>query len=110
MTDLDVVQSIKTMLERFTAEKNQKRFRKWNKTMAFTMSDLDKTWKIIITEGIPGEPVEEKPESADIWITTDSATWAGIMNGEESGMKAYTKGKLKVKGKMPDLLKLQKLM
>jgi hypothetical protein len=32
------------------------------------------------------------------------------MSGEIGGMKAYTSGKLKVKGKMPDLLKLQKLM
>ncbi len=78
--------------------------------MAFTMSDLDKTWKIVIEAGVPGEPIEEKPESVDIWITTDSETWDKIMKGEEKGMKAYTKGKLKVKGKMTDLLKLQKLM
>ena len=110
MSEADVVESIKTMLERFKTEKNQKRFRKWNKTMAFTMSDLGKTWVTTIEAGVPGELEEKVPESVDIWITIDSTTWNSIIDGTESAMNAYTKGKIKVKGKMTDLLKMQKLM
>ena len=110
MSEAEVLDTIKTMLERFNTEKNQKRFRKWNKTMAFTITDLEKTWVTVIEEGVPSELEEKVPEKADIWVKIDSATWKGIIDGTESAMNAYTKGKIKIKGKMTDLLKMQKLM
>ncbi|MFX1536090.1 MAG: SCP2 sterol-binding domain-containing protein [Promethearchaeota archaeon] len=110
MSEAEVLDTIKTMLERFKTEKNQKRFRKWNKTMAFTITDLEKTWVTVIEEGVPSELEEKMPENADIWIKIDSTTWKGIIDGTESAMNAYTKGKIKIKGKMTDLLKMQKLM
>ncbi len=78
--------------------------------MAFNLTDLDKTFYFNIEAGNPNELIEGDPEKADIKIRTDSETWVGIMKGEIGGMKAYTSKKLKVKGRMPDLLKLQKLM
>lgn len=110
MSETEVLNTINTMLDRFKMEKNQKRFRKWNKTMAFTITDLEKTWVTVIEEGVPGELEEKEPEKADIWVKIDSATWKGIIDGTESAMNAYTKGKIKIKGKMTDLLKMQKLM
>ncbi len=78
--------------------------------MAIEFTDLGKTFHSNIDKGVPSEVIEGEPEKANVKITTDSVTWHGIMSGEISGMKAYTSKKLKVKGSMPDLLKLQKLM
>ena len=106
----DTKEAIDKMLKNFETEKAKKVFRKWSKTMAFEFTDLGKTFYTNIDKGIPSELVEGEPEKANIKITTDAATWVGIMSGEISGMKAYTSKKLKVKGSMPDLLKLQKIM
>ncbi|MFX0085380.1 MAG: SCP2 sterol-binding domain-containing protein [Candidatus Hodarchaeota archaeon] len=110
MSENELLDAINKMMNNFNTEKAQKQFRKWTKTMAFEFTDLGKSYYVDIENGTPGEAIEGKPEKANIKITTDSTTWIGIMNGEISGMKAYTAKKLKVKGSMPDLLKLQKVM
>ncbi len=110
MTESEHVAMINKMRENFLTDKAKKTFRKWNKTMAFEFTDLEQIFYFPIEAGTPNEIVEGEPEKADIKIITDSKTWVGVMKGEIGGMKAYTSKKLKVKGKMPDLLKLQKLM
>ena len=104
------VEAVKKLRENFFTEKSKKAFRKWNKTMAFEFTDLEKTVYFNIEAGVPGEIIEGEPEKSNVKITTDSDTWVKVMTGELGGMKAYTAKKLKVKGSMPDLLKLQKLM
>ena len=106
----EYIECVNRLRENFLTEKSKKVFRKWNKTMAFEFTDLDKTHYFNIEAGVPGEIIEGKPEKANVTITTDSETWVKVMTGELGGMKAYTAKKLKVKGSMPDLLKLQKLM
>jgi putative sterol carrier protein len=49
-------------------------------------------------------------ETADIEISTDSRTFLDILHKEISPIGAYSTGKLKVKGKLTDLMKLQKLL
>ena len=110
MSEEKVVEAINKMLDNFKTEKNQKKFKKWNKTMAWEFTDLEKTYHSILTEGMPADPIEGEPENSDVKIIVDSETWIGIMDGSISGMKAYTAKKLKVKGKMSDLMKLQKIM
>ena len=110
MAEEEYVSMINKLRENFLTDKAKKTFRKWNKTMAFEFTDLEKTFYFPIEAGTPNEVIEGVPEKADIKIITDSSTWVGVMKGEIGGMKAYTSKKLKVKGKMPDLLKMQKLM
>ncbi len=111
MSEQDAMDSINKMLKNFNTEKAKKTFRKWSKTMAFEFTDLGKIFYTNIEKGVPGDLIEGKPEGKiHVRISTDAATWKGIMSGEIGGMKAYTSKRLKVKGSMPDLLKLQKLM
>ncbi|MHA2167141.1 MAG: SCP2 sterol-binding domain-containing protein [Candidatus Hodarchaeales archaeon] len=106
----EYIESVEKLRQNFFTEKSKKSFRKWNKTMSFEFTDLEKTLYFIIEAGVPGEVTEGVPEKSNVKITTDSDTWVKIMTNEIGGMKAYTAKKLKVKGSMPDLLKLQKLM
>jgi putative sterol carrier protein len=110
MAEEDAREMINKLRGNFLTDKAKKTFRKWNKTMAFNFTDLEKTFYINIEAGNPNEVIEGEPEKAHVKIITDSETWVGVMKGEIGGMKAYTSKKLKVKGSMPDLLKLQKLM
>ncbi len=110
MSEQEALNAVNKMMNNFKSEKAQKKFRKWTKTMSFEFTDLEKTFYVNVDKGTPGEAIEGVPDKSNVKITTDSVTWTSIMNGEISGMKAYTAKKLKVKGSMPDLLKLQKLM
>lgn len=111
MSETEAVEAFKKMLGNFQAtEKSKKRFAKWNKNLAVTFTDLDKTYMTTIVAGVPGEPELVTIDKADIWIRVDSNTWTGIIGGKISGVKAYTGGDLKIKGSMTDLLKLQKTM
>lgn len=110
MSKEDHVIAVEKLRDNFLTEKAKKSFRKWNKTMGLEFSDIGKTYYFNIEAGVPGDVIEGVPEKMNVKITTDTDSWVKIMNGELGGMKAYTSKKLKVKGNMPDLLKLQKLM
>ena len=108
-----VITGIKKVLGKLSEEDNRRRFKKWNKTVAFSFKEFNKTWTTTLTNGIPGElEVDEvdKSKKYDILLMTDATTWIGILNKEISAMSAVNKGDLKVKGKMVDLLKLKKVL
>ena len=112
-TEEQVVAGIKKVLGKLSEEENRRRFKKWNKTVAFSFKEFNKTWTTTLANGIPGDlEVEEidKNKKYDILMVTNSATWIGILNKEIGTMSALNKGDLKVKGKMVDLLKLKKVL
>lgn len=112
-TEKQVVLGIEKVLGKLSEEENQKRFKKWNKTVAFAFKEFNKTWTTTLTGGVPS-PLEvgeiDRNKKYDILIATDSITWLGIINKEIKAMSAMSNGKLKVKGKVVDLLKLRKVL
>ncbi len=112
-TEGQVVNGINKVLGKLSKEENKKRFKKWNKTVAFSFKEFNKTWTTTLTAGLPGELTEEpidKSKKYDILLITDSKTWLGVLNKEIKAMSAFTAGDLKIKGKMVDLLKLKKVL
>jgi putative sterol carrier protein len=113
MSEIEVVAGINKVLEKLLEEENQKRFKKWNKSIAFTFKDLGKTWTTTLTAGVPTDLEEKKIDKSikyDIHVITDPETWIGIIQKEIKALSAVTSGKLKIKGKMTDLLKLKRVM
>ena len=53
---------------------------------------------------------ERAIENPDINVTIDGSVLLEIINKSTNAMQAYMAGKIKVKGSMTDLLKLQKLL
>jgi len=88
----------------------QPSFQGFTKTMQFTFPDLSTSFLFRIDNGLVKEFSESSLEKPDILVTSSSDTLLAIMAKKMSGMSAYTTGKLKVRGSMRDLLKLQKLM
>ncbi len=112
-TEAQVVNGINKVLGKLSEEENRKRFKKWNKTVAFSFKEYDKTWTTTLTAGVPGDLVEgpiDKSKKYDILLITNSTTWLGVLNKEIKAMNAFTAGDLKIKGKMVDLLKLKKVL
>ena len=88
----------------------QPSFHDFTKTMQFNFPDLNTSFLFRIENGVLRELSESSVEKPDISVTSSSDTLLAIMNRKMGAMSAYTTGKLKVRGSMKDLLKLQKLM
>jgi putative sterol carrier protein len=78
--------------------------------MQFNFPDLSTSFVVRIENGAVKDLSESSLEKPDVSVTASSDTLVAIMAKKMSGMSAYTTGKLKVRGSMRDLLKLQKLM
>jgi len=98
---------VKTKLE---SPALQPSFHDFTKTMQFNFPDLNTSFLFRIENGVLKEFTESSVEKPDISVTSNSDTLLAIMNKKMGAMSAYTTGKLKVRGSMKDLLKLQKLM
>ncbi|WXG41948.1 MAG: SCP2 sterol-binding domain-containing protein [Candidatus Freyarchaeum deiterrae] len=87
----------------------KERFQGFNKVLQFNFKDTGfsllmefKDETCTVKEGSVAKP--------DLLIETNSDVILGICNGEVSPTKAFMSGKLKAKGDMKDLLKIQMLM
>lgn len=78
-----------------------------NATLHFVVSDNH--WTIVSKKGQPLEIRNDKPEKADVMMTTDEATFLKMARGETKPTSAFMIGKLKVKGNMGLALKVEKL-
>lgn len=97
------------MGSRFDDPKIQRRFKEYNKTLQFVFPDIEARMFMRIGDAELLEIGEGEAES-ELEVTMDSEVFFGIMDKTESPMAAYSAGKLKTRGEVPDLLKLQKLL
>ncbi len=86
-----------------------KEFETFNKTVFFDFPDIGKQYTLKLTGG-KAELVAGKIDQPDISVTTTSDVLASILDKKINPVTAYVSRKIKVKGEMQDLLKLQKLM
>ena len=95
---------------KFDDPKLKPRFVGYTKNMQFTFPDLNTTYLIKVNNGAVQSVSEENIPTPDINVTIDSDVLIGIMKKTINPMTAYQTGKLKAKGNLTDLLKLQKLL
>ncbi len=109
MTKEKILAQLKILGERFQDPKIQRRFKDYNKALQFIFPDIDAKMYMKIGDAKLEEVAEGEIES-ELKVTMDSSVFFGIMDKTESPMAAYSAGKLKTVGEVPDLLKLQKLL
>ncbi|MFW9861657.1 MAG: SCP2 sterol-binding domain-containing protein [Candidatus Thorarchaeota archaeon] len=109
MTKDEILAQLKELGTRFEDPKIQRRFKDFHKTLQFIFPDIDVQMYMKIGDAELVELAEGTVE-AEMTVTMDSIVFLKIMDKSESPMAAYQAGKLKTKGEVPDLLKLQKLM
>ncbi len=109
MTKDKILGMLQTLGAKFEDPKIQRRFKEYNKTLQFVFPDLDAKMFMKIGDAKLIE-VAEGETDAELQVTMDSTVFLAIIEKTESPMAAYSAGKLKTKGEVPDLLKLQKLL
>ncbi len=113
MTTILEIESFHEILDRnrlkFVHPKVKSAFSKWNKTVQYYFTDTYEYWSFSLSGGEPGPLRNTQVDNPDIFYEMSTETFLAIDRKELSGMKAYSQKLVKVKAKMPDLLKLQKL-
>ncbi|MFX1467765.1 MAG: SCP2 sterol-binding domain-containing protein [Promethearchaeota archaeon] len=108
MVNEELVEGIKKMVNKLDDPAYAERFADFNKTLQFNFTDTNNYY--LIFKDAKCEIKEGDIEDPDITITTASEVIIDIMDGELSPTKAFMGGKLKAKGPMKDMLKMQMLM
>jgi len=85
-------------------------FKKFYKTVQFVYVDINVSYVLELAGGEVKELKEGTVQRPNVVVTIDSDTFLGILNGEIDAINAFSAGKIKYKGAMTDLLKLQKLL
>ena len=106
----EVMQVLEGVREKFSSPETKSKFEGFDRTIQFQFTDLETSYHSRIHNGEMNPFVEGELEKPNLLVTTDSGTLVGIMQGTLSPLDAYSLGKLKVKGSMTDLMKLQILM
>jgi len=105
-----VLESLEGIRKAFDNPNIKEGFKGFRGDMQFKFIDLNVSYVLSITEDASATLREGTVEKPKIAIEVDSTTFLGMRNNTISGTQAYASGKLKVKGAMPDLRRLQNLM
>ncbi len=106
----EVIQVLEGVREKFDTPDTKSKFEGFDRTLQFHFTDLETSFHTRIHDGEIDPFSEGEVEKPNLLVTTDSGTLIGIMQGDLSPLDAYSMGKLKAKGSMGDLMKLQILM
>lgn len=106
----DIVPYLERVRARFEEPEMQATFRGFNKTLQFIFPDLQRNFTLTIASDGSATLAEQMAPQADVKVTTNSDMFAGILDRRVNPTNAFITHKIKVSGKMDDLLRLQRLL
>ncbi len=106
----DIVPYLERIRARFDQPETRAAFQGFARTIQFTFPDLKRDFVLNIAQDGGAALQEEKLAAPDIAVTMSSDTLASILDRKTNPELAFLTRKIKVTGKMEDLLKLQKLL
>lgn len=106
----DVLPYLQKIQAKFDDPLVQEKMAGFSKTLQFVFPDLNETYLMTIKDGKTVTLEKKGMETPDMAITWTSDVFAGIQDKTVNPTNAFMMGKLKVKGSMEDLMKLQKFM
>jgi len=106
----ELLEALEKMIGKIELPKNQKRFANYTKTLQLEFTDDSESVCYIVFDKGSAKIVDGVDDSAELKITTTTDVIMDVINGIQSPTRAFVSGKLKAKGPMPDLMKLQALM
>ena len=110
VTKQEVFESLDEIRKKFDDPETKAKFAGFRRDLQFRFPDIGASYVMSIDENTNISLVEGTVEKPHVSVEMDSSTFIGIRNKTIRGTQAYMTGKLKIKGPMPDLLKLQKLL
>lgn len=109
-TKEEVLEGLNKVKSRLDDPATKEKFKDFTKKMQFTFTDLNTNYILDVVNGEARSLKEESVEKPDILVTINSDIFLGILAKKLNPVTSYMTGKIKVKGAMGDLLKLQKIM
>lgn len=106
----DIIPYLERICARFDQPDVRSSFHGFARTLLFTFPDLGRDFTLSIDGEGSAKLEEQSIPQPDVKVTTASDTLAGILDRTVNPIHAYMVRKLKVTGKMDDLLRLQKLL
>ncbi len=101
---------LQKVVERFSIPSVQESLEGFTRTMQFYFTDTKETWLIRAVDGKKATLSKRTIQHPDIAISMSTDTMAGVMNKKINGPMAFMLRKIKAKGAMEDLIKLQVLL
>jgi len=102
--------AFQTMQEKYESPSFRQKLQDYSKTIKFIFTDLQDPYIIAIHQGNITYLSDKNTTTPDIEITTESTLFLDILHKKISPIMAYSTGKMKVKGKLTDLIQLQELL
>ncbi len=106
----EVRTSLEKMIGKMDDPKYKSRYADFNKTLQFEFTDNDEAVCHIIFKEGSATIVDGIDDTAELVITTTTDAIMEIIDGSLSPTRAFMGGRVKAKGPMNDLIKLQALM
>jgi putative sterol carrier protein len=106
----EVMNGLNKVKSRLDDSTIKEKFKDFTKKIQFTFTDLNTSYVMVVVNGEAKSLKEESIEKPDIIVTLKSDVFLGILDKKMNPVTSYMTGKIKVKGAMGDLLKLQKIM
>jgi len=106
----DVLPLLERIKGKFAEPSIQESFRGFTKKIMFDFTDTKEQYVLSVVDGKDASLEKMVMQGADVVVTISTDTLAGIMNRTTNPVTAYVTRKIKVKGSMDDLMKLQKIM
>lgn len=109
-TKEEVRMGLERVAAKFQDAEFKEHFKRFCKKVQFVYSDINLSYVMEISNGIVKELREGTGTRPDVVVTLDSDSFLAILNRETNALDAYSTGKIKYRGAMTDLLKLQRLL
>jgi putative sterol carrier protein len=106
----DVYPLLSRLRDRFSEPAIQESFKGFTKKILFDFTDTKEQYLISVEDGKTATLEKVAAGAGDVVVTTTTDILSGIINKTVNPVTSYVMRKLKVKGSMEDLMKLQKLM
>ncbi|HZS75244.1 MAG TPA: SCP2 sterol-binding domain-containing protein [Ktedonobacteraceae bacterium] len=106
----DILPYLERIRARFDQPDVRVSFQGFDRTIQFIFPDLKRNFVLHIAQDGNASLSEETLPQPNISVTTNSDTLAGILDRKVNPELAFITRKLKVSGRMEDLMKLQKLL
>jgi len=106
----DVLPLLDRIKGRFAEPAIQETFKGFTKKIMFDFTDTKEQYVLSVVDGKEASIVKSAVQGADVVVTISTDILSGIMNRTTNPVTAYVTRRIKVKGSMEDLMKLQKIM
>jgi putative sterol carrier protein len=105
----EIETALQGIAARFKEPALQERFKSFKRDVIINFTDLNASYLFKVHEATVSR-TDLKADKQQVEVTTDGATFLGILNRSIDGFSAFLDGRLKVRGPISDLLKLQELL